>query len=101
MGRQTCFLLRAPSHLVTPLTASGVHMSSDAWSDCLIVCPLQNSSIEEWCIVVIVIGYTLFVTSQYDVIFTCPNQRLAKFVDTTCILFYTHSSYLGIPYFRD
>jgi len=32
---------------------------------------------------VIVTGYTLFVTSQYDVIFTFANNVLAKFVDTT------------------
>jgi len=37
--------------------------------------PLANSSIEQWRIVVIVIGYTLFVTSQHDVIFTFANQR--------------------------
>jgi len=41
--------------------------------------------------VVLVTGCALFVTSQYDFIFAFPNQRLAKFVDTTCILFYTHS----------
>jgi len=35
--------------------------------------------------VVIVTGYTLFVTSQYDVIFTFANKVLAKFVDTLCI----------------
>jgi len=33
-----------------------------------------------------VTGYTLFVTSQYDV-------SLAKFVDTACIVFYTHSPF--------
>jgi len=47
--------------------------------------PLPNSSIEQWCVVVIVTGYTLFVTSQYDVIFTFATNVLAKFVDTTCI----------------
>jgi len=35
--------------------------------------------------VVIVIGYTLFMTSQYDVIFRFTTNALAKFVDTTCI----------------
>jgi len=39
--------------------------------------------------VVNVTGYTLFVTSQYDAIFTF-GVGLAKFVDTACILFYTH-----------
>jgi len=42
---------------------------------------------------VIVTGYTLFVTSQYDVIFSLHTNVLAKFVDTTCILFDTHSPY--------
>jgi len=34
---------------------------------------------------VIVTGYTLFVTSQCDVIFRFATNVLAKFVDTTCI----------------
>jgi len=38
--------------------------------------------------VVNVTGYTLFVTSQYDVILTF-RVVLATFVDTACILFYT------------
>jgi len=37
--------------------------------------PLPNSSIEQWRMVVIVTGYTLFATSQYDVIFTFANCR--------------------------
>jgi len=32
--------------------------------------PLPNSSVEQWRMVVIVTGHTLFVTSQCDVIFT-------------------------------
>jgi len=39
--------------------------------------------------VVNVTGYTLFVTSQYDVILTF-GVGLAKFVDTACISFYTN-----------
>jgi len=35
--------------------------------------------------VVVVTGYTLFVTSQYDVIFRFATNDLTKFVDTTCI----------------
>jgi len=35
--------------------------------------------------VVIATGYTLFVTSQHDVIFRFAINVLAKFVDTTCI----------------
>jgi len=37
--------------------------------------------------VVIVTGYTLFVTSQYDVIFRLATNVLAKFVDTTTCIF--------------
>ena len=50
--------------------------SSDARGDCLIGCPLPNSSIEQWRrpMVVIVTRYTLFVMLQYDVIFTFANQ---------------------------
>jgi len=29
----------------------------------------------QWCMVVIATGYVLFVMSQYDIIFTFPNQR--------------------------
>jgi len=59
--------------------------SGDARGDCLIRCPLPNFSIEQWRMVVIVTGYTLFVTSQYDIIFTFANNVLTKFVDTLCI----------------
>ena len=47
--------------------------------------PLADSRIEQWHIVVIVIEYTLFVMSQYDVIFMFAINVLATFVDTTCI----------------
>ena len=40
--------------------------------------PLPKSSIEQWRIVVIVTWYTLFVTSQYDVIFKLANQRFGE-----------------------
>jgi len=46
--------------------------------------------------VVIVTRYTLFVTSQFDNIFTIANKRLAKFVDTTCILFYSACTLLNV-----
>jgi len=64
---------------------SGVQRSGDARGDCLIGYPLPNSSIEKWCMVVIVTGYTLFVTSQCDVIFRFAINVLAKFIDTTRI----------------
>jgi len=54
--------------------SSGVQRSGDARGDCLIGCPLSNSSIEQWRRVVIVTGYTRFVTFHSQV---C-NQR---FVD--------------------
>jgi len=46
----------------------------------------------EWRMVLNVIGYTLFVASQHDVILMF-GVSLAKFVDTACILFYTHYPY--------
>jgi len=39
--------------------------------------PLPNS-IEQWRMVVIATEYTLFVTSQYDVIFMFANQRFGE-----------------------
>jgi len=57
---------------------SGVQRSGDARGDCLIVCPLPNSSIEQWRMVVIVNGCTLFVTSQFDDVFTFANKRTAR-----------------------
>jgi len=60
------------------MRSNGVQRSGDARGECLIGCPLPNSVIEQWHMVAIVTGYTLFVTSQYDVIFS-------KFFDTTCI----------------
>jgi len=35
--------------------------------------------------VIIVTGYTLFATSQYDVIFRFATKFLGKFVDAKCI----------------
>ena len=40
--------------------------------------PLPNSCIEQWRMVVIVTSYTLFVTSQYEVIFTFAKQRFGE-----------------------
>jgi len=47
-----------------------------SWSpgDCLIVCPIPKASIKQLHMMVIVTGYTLLVTSQYDVISTFVNQ---------------------------
>jgi len=58
------------------LLNSCMQRSSDARDDCLVGCPLPNSSVKQWLrpMVVIVTGYTLFVTPQYDVKFTFANQ---------------------------
>jgi len=45
-----------------------------AWLDA----PLPNSSVEQWRIAVIVTGYTLFVTSHHDIIFTFANQHFGE-----------------------
>ena len=56
----------------------GVQKSGAARGDCLSVCPQTISSFEQWCMVVIVTGYALFVTSQYDVMFTFANEGFGK-----------------------
>ena len=67
---------------VGPVACRGLVMpGAIAWLDA----PLLNSSIEQWCMVVIVTEYTLLLTSQCDVIFGFATHVLAKFVDTTCI----------------
>jgi len=43
--------------------------------------------------VLICVWCSVFVTSQFDVIFMFPNQRLAKFVDIIRLFFYTPSPY--------
>ena len=59
----------------SPVACRGLMMpGTTAWLDA----PLPNSSIEQWRLVVIVTGYTLFVTSQYDVIFTFANQLFGE-----------------------
>ena len=47
---------------------------ASAWLDA----PLPNSSVEQWRVVVIVTGYTLSVTSQYDAVFTFANKRFGE-----------------------
>jgi len=59
-------------------SCSGVPRSGNARSVCPLYAPVQNCSIEQWRMVVIVIGYTLCVTSQYDVLFTFANQRFGE-----------------------
>jgi len=57
---------------------SVVQSSGDARGDFPFVYPLPKSSIEQWRVVVIVAGYTLFVTSQSGVIFTFAQQRFGE-----------------------
>ena len=47
----------------------------------------------QWHIVVICLWCVLFVTSQFDVIFTFPNQRFGEVCWHIRIFFYTHSRY--------
>jgi len=58
--------------------SSGVQRSDVAGATDWLDAPLSNSSIEQWRMVVIVTECTLFLTSQYDVIFTFPNQRFGE-----------------------
>ena len=54
-----------------PVACRGLVMpGATTWLDA----PRPNSSFDQWRMVVIVTGYTLFVTSQYDVMFTFANQ---------------------------
>jgi len=62
-------------------SCSSVQRSGGCRGDCLIACPLPNSGIEHWRVVVIVDGYTLFMTSYSRL----QTNVVAKFVDTTCI----------------
>ena len=47
----------------------------------------------QWHMVAISISCALFVTSQFDIILRFQTNVLAKFVDTLCMFFYTHSPY--------
>jgi len=59
----------------TPVACRALGMPGvNAWLDA----PLPNYGVEQWRMVAIVIGYTLFVTSQYGVIFTFANQRFGE-----------------------
>jgi len=55
-----------------------VQTSGDTRGVCLIVWPPPNSSIEQWRMLVINCGYTMLVTSKYDVVFTFANQRFGE-----------------------
>jgi len=63
----------AKSHFIET-KISGVQRSCDARDDCLIACPLPNSSIEQLRLVVNLTGYTLFVTSQHHFILRCATN---------------------------
>jgi len=74
-----------PVEKIHACSTSGVQRCGGARGDCLIGYPLPKPNIEQWRMVVIVAGYTLFVTSQYDIIFRFATNVLAKFVDATCV----------------
>jgi len=58
-----------------PVACRGLVMSgATAW----LYAPLTNAGVEQWRMVVIVTGHTLFVTSQHDVIFLFVKQRFAE-----------------------
>jgi len=88
----------AKATIMLPLTgipgSSGVQRSCDARGDFLIVCHPPTSSIEQWRMVVIVTGYKLFVKSSTTPYSHLQIKVLAKFVDTACIQFYTHSLFV-------
>jgi len=77
-SQQKWVMLHNKARPITWNQLSGVQRSGDARGDSLIGCPLLNSRIEQWRMVVIVTGYTLLVTSQYDFIFTFANQRFGE-----------------------
>ena len=91
-GRQTCFLPRAPSNLVTPLHArdyvSAPYFIWSLYVKAVAYAENFHGDFIQWHVVVICIWCALFVTS-------CSFQTnvLAKFVDVICIFFYTHSPY--------
>ena len=59
-----------------------LQLPGDARDHCLIVCPFLHSSNEQWRMVVIVTGYTIFETSQCDVIFTFANPTFWRILLT-------------------
>jgi len=71
MALYNCSGLVVPRLSLCNVWLSGVQRSGDARGDCLIECPLPNSSIEQWHMVDIVTGYTLFVMSQWCHIQVC------------------------------
>jgi len=56
--------------------------------------PLQNSSIEQWLVVVIITVYRRLCCHSISLYSRLQTNVLAKFVDTVCILFYTHAPHL-------
>jgi len=65
----------------------------DAWGDCLIACPYQIfivSSGEWWSLLLDMRCLRRHNITSYS---RLQTNVLAKFLDTTCILFYAHSAY--------
>jgi len=91
-GRQTCFLPRAPSNLVTPLHARDyVSAPYFIWS-LYVKAVAYAENFHGGFHSVACGGHLYLVRAVCDVMFI-PNQCLAKFVDVICIFFYTHSPY--------
>jgi len=85
--------------LRTTALDNGVQRSGDGRGDCFIYAsypplymPPINSSFEQWRTVVIVTEHALFMTSQLTSSSCLQTNVLAKFVETTRILFYIGSS---------
>jgi len=72
--RKMSGLRTAVQQLVSVACRGPVMPEATAWLDA----HFPNFSIEQWSMTVSVSGYTLFVTSQYDVIFTLANQRFGE-----------------------
>jgi len=58
--------------VLKPACSGLVMPRATAWLDA----PLPNSSIEQWRMVIIITVYTLFVTSQYDVMYKFANRHV-------------------------
>ena len=85
--------------LRTTALDNGVQRSGDGRGDCFIYAsypplymPPINSSFEQWRTVVIVTEHALFMTSQLTSSSCLQTNVLAKFAETTRILFYIGSS---------
>jgi len=75
------------------LVTSGVQRSGDVRGNCLIVCPLPNSNIEQQHMASLLMDIRCLQCHHMTSYLCLQTNILAKCVDTTCILFYMHSPY--------